>query len=456
MKKTAILTVLLATSFLTACSQVPTYERPGVDTPAAFAGQAQGASETPINADWWTNFGSSELNTLMDQALEQNNDLRAGLYRIEQARASLRVARSDLYPSISASAGANRNFSRGGNTANRADTSLSAGIDVGYELDLFGRVGANVQSSNASLRATQFDVDALHLIVMGDVANGYFTLVNLRERLAIADENLANAREVQRIVKARFDAGSVSQLDLSQQNAQVATREASRATLAAQMAQAQNALAVLVGQTPESISVQGQKLKGMNVPKIVAGQPSSLLERRPDIRASEAALVAANAYIGVARAAMFPSVTLGTGWSVAAASFSNPATTALQLAASVAAPLFQGGRIEAGIEQATARQKELAENYRKTVLVSFQEVEDAMVALKAAHIRETALSTALTEARKAYSLSRQQYEAGAIDFQSVLTTQDALLSAQDSYAQTKLEALSASISLYKALGGGWE
>lgn len=455
-KKTAILALLLATSFLTACAQTPDYARPAVETPAAFAGQDAGLSETAIDPSWWTNFGSPELNELMDQALAGNTDLRAGVHRIEQARAALKIARADLYPSIGASAGAGRSFSRGGDTPDRADSSVSAGVDVSYELDLFGRVRANTQASRASLAATEFDQEALRLIVMGDVAGGYFTLVNLRERLAIADENLANAREVQRIVKARFDAGSVSQLDLSQQNVQVATREASRASLAAQATQAQNALAVLTGRAPEGFNAQGQKLKNINVPKIVAGQPSSLLERRPDIRASESALIAANADIGVARAAMFPSITLGSGIGLAAAGFGNPATTAIDLLANVAAPLFQGGRLKAGVELATARQKELAENYRSVVLTSFREVEDAMAALKAAHLRESALSTALSEARKAYSLSRQQYEAGAIDFQSVLTTQDALLSAQDSYAQTRLEALLASIDLYKALGGGWQ
>ena len=456
MKKTSLIAILLATSFLTACSQVPTYQRPDVETPAAFTGQKAGIDETPINADWWKNFGSPELNDLMAQALEQNNDIRAGIHRIEEARADLKIADADLYPSVDASGGAGRTFNRGGGVHNSSATRLSAGLDVNYELDLFGRNRANIEASKASLQATQFDEDALHLVVMGDVATGYFTLVNLRERLAIADENLNNAKEVQRIVKARYDAGSVSQLDLSQQNAEVATREASRASLDAQVTQAQDALAVLGGQAPESLSVKGQKLKGINVPQIVAGQPSSLLERRPDVRAAEADLVAANADIGVARAAMFPSVTLGTNWALAAASFSNPATSAMELAASITAPLFEGGRLEAGVENATARQKELAEDYRKTVLTSFQEVEDAMAALKAAHLRETALNTALTEARKAYDLSRQQYEAGAIDFQSVLSTQDALLSAQDSYAQTKLEGLSAAINLYKALGGGWQ
>lgn len=451
MKKTFV-ALLLATTFLTACSSTPNYQRPGVDTPAAFSGQAS-AQETVINADWWKNFQSSELNKLMDQALVQNNDLRAGLHRVEQARANLKIAGADLMPSINGSGSAGRTFERNPSSAR---TGLSLGADVSYELDLFGRNSAGVDAARANLASSQYAQDALNLIVMGDVAKGYFTLVNLRERLAISDENLKNAREVLRIIQARFDAGSANALDLSQQKSAVASREAARASLVSQVTSAENALAVLEGQAPQTLTVVSQKLAPINVPFVVAGQPSSLLERRPDIRAAEADLVAANANIGAARAALFPSVTLGTNWGASAAGFGDPATTALALAASLAVPIFNGGRLQGGVESATARQAELAEVYRKTVLVSFQEVEDALAGLKAAHARQTALNTALENSRKAYDLSRQQYDAGAIDFQRLLDTQDALLSAQDSYAQTKLEALSAAVDLYKALGGGWQ
>lgn len=450
MKKTFI-TILMATTFLSACSSTPAYQRPDVVSMPAFTDQA-GQPITPVSSDWWTTFGSAELNGLMDQAIAQNNDIRAGVYRVEQARANLKIAGASLLPTVSATAGASRNYER-----NPSDNSsrLSLGADINYELDLFGGNKAGVESARAGLAATDFGQDALNLVVMGDVAKGYFTLLNLRERLGIADENLKNAREVERIIQARFDAGSVSALDLSQQKSAVATRDASRASLQEQLTNAENALAVLEGQPPQSLKIAGGPLAKINVPKITAGQPSALLERRPDIRAAEADLVAANADIGVARAALFPSVTLGTNWASAMAGFGNPATTALALAASLSAPIFSGGRLEGGVERATARQSELAENYRKTVLVSFQEVEDAIAGLKAAHAREVSFGTALAEARKAYDLSRQQYDAGAIDFQRLLDTQDALLSAQDGYAQTRLEALNASVDLYKALGGGW-
>lgn len=450
MKKT-IVTVLLATTFLGACSVTPDYQRPGVDTPAQFSGQAAD-QETIINADWWKNFQSTELNKLMEQALVQNNDIRAGVHRVEQSRANLKIAGADLLPTVGASANAGRTFERNPSSAR---TGVSVGADVAYELDLFGRNAASVDSARANLAASQYAQDALNLVVMGDVAKMYFTLLNLRERLAIADDNLKNAREVSRIIQARYDAGAADALDLSQQKSVVASREAARASLVNAVTNAENALAVLEGQAPQTLKIESQKLAPLNVPYIVAGQPSSLLERRPDIRAAEADLVAANANIGVARAALFPSVTLGTNWGLTAAGFGDPATTALALAASLSAPIFNGGRLQGGVEATTARQAELAEIYRKTVLISFQEVEDALAGLKAAHARQVSLNTALEQSRKAYDLSRQQYDAGAIDFQRLLDTQDALLSAQDSYAQTKLEALSAAVDLYKSLGGGW-
>ena len=449
MNRTIIL-ALLTTTFLAGCSMTPDYTRPDVSAPSTFS--AGSVQATQINRDWWKNFNSSGLNDLMTQALAQNNDIQAGVHRVEQARANLKIAGASLLPTVGGSAGAGRTFN---NNPDSARTNLSAGLDVNYELDIFGGNRANVNAARANLAGTEYGQDALNLVVMGDVARGYFTLLNLRERLRIADENLGNAREVLRIIQARFDAGAASALDLSQQKASVANNEAARASIEEAVTNAENALAVLAGQAPTTLNVGGNSLAGLTIPSIAPGQPSELLQRRPDLRAAEADLVAANANIGAARAALYPSVNLGTGWSAAAAGFGNPATTAMALAASLAVPIFQGGRLEGGVENATARQKELAEVYRKTVLVSFQETEDALAAVKASEKREQSFAQALAEARKAYELSRQQYDAGAIDFQTLLDTQNGLLNAQDGYAQTRLERLSAAIDLYKALGGGW-
>jgi NodT family efflux transporter outer membrane factor (OMF) lipoprotein len=222
-----------------------------------------------------------------------------------------------------------------------------------------------------------------------------------------------------------------------------------------QLKTARNALAVLVGKTPQSFAVAGKDLRSLSVPDIAPGQPSTLLERRPDIAAAEADLRAANADIGVARAAFFPDVTLGLDWTIASSSIGDPATTALALASSITAPIFKGGLLEGNLLFSKARKDELLENYRKSVLVSFRDVENALAGVKASQSRETSLATALSESRKAYDLSQKQYDVGSIDFQRLLDARRTMLAAEDNYIQTKHDRLAAAVDLYKSLGGGW-
>jgi multidrug efflux system outer membrane protein len=212
----------------------------------------------------------------------------------------------------------------------------------------------------------------------------------------------------------------------------------------------------LLGRPPEIFALPNSALNKISIPAIAAGQPSSLLERRPDIASAEQKLLAANANIGVARAAFFPSVTLGLTADAVGTGLSNPLGTALGVASSLTAPIFQGGRLEAGVEQATAEQRELLAMYQKTVLSAFGEVENALSAVTTSSTREESLRTAVSEAQKAYEISRKRYEVGTIDFATMLDTQLALLTAQDNYAEAMKSRLSASLDLVKALGGGWK
>lgn len=414
-----------------------------------------GTGTTKMARSWWESFGDPELNRLMAIALDENMDIRAALHRVEQSRAGMKIAGASLLPAASASADAGRTRTDPASGRTTTRNSIGAGIGINYELDLFGANRANVEGAEARYAGSQYDRDAVALVVMGDVAGTYFNLLNARQRLSIADTNLKNAREVLNIIQARYDAGTVSALDLAQQQASLAASEAARATTLQNVSIAENALAVLLGQVPQTLAVPGDSLTAITVPAVDPGQPSSLLERRPDIRKSEMTLYAANADIGVARAAYFPTITIGLNGSIASTGFGDPASTVLGLASALTAPIFQGGRIEGGVEQATARQKELIENYRKTVLVSLREVEDALTAEKTAERREKLLEQAVAESRKAYSYARQQYDAGIIDFQALLETQNTLLSSEDSYAQARNDRLQAAIDLFKALGGGW-
>lgn len=446
---------LMSLFLLCGCTFIPDYQRPSMDIPGQWNNQAIGYS-SDIAQDWWMSFGSVELNQLMDEALSHNHDVLAGIQRVKQARANLKIARADFFPNINASADASRVHSHPAKASAIDSTNLQAGLSIAYELDLFGANRSNVAAAGASLHASQYDEDALALVVMSDVAQTYFLLLNLQERLAIANTNLNNAKEVLRIISARVREGAESDLELAQQSVLVANNEAARALLIEQLQNSQNALAVLLGKTPQALNIKEYSLAVLTVPVIFSKQPSELLERRPDIKAAEASLVAANANIGVARAAFFPSISLGLANNISAAGFHEPVTRSLSLTSSLGMPLFQGGRIKGGVELATARQRELVEIYRKTVLTAFQEVEDALVAVKTAQDREDVLEIAMQQARKAYQLSKRKYDLGAIDFQTLLDTQNAQLSAEDSFAQAKLSRLTTAVSLFKALGGGWK
>lgn len=451
------LTLTTAVALAGGCNLTPDYARPNVPSAASFTGtSAAGAIDADkIARDWWKSFGSAELDGLMDRALANNTDIRAAVARIEQARAQLRIAGADLLPAVDATANASRQRSNPARGATNYNSDLSVGLGVAYEVDLFGRNRAEVSAAKANLRASAFDREAINLLTMGEVARTYFTLVNGYERLKIADQTIRNSTELLDIVEARLEAGAASRLEVAQQRAQLSTTKAQRATLERGIATAENALAVLLGEAAQTVKVQGRTLQGMKIPAIAPGQPSRLLERRPDIQSAEQDLIAANANIGVARAAFFPTLNIGLDAGVARAGFGDPASTILSLAAGLAMPIFQGGRLEGGVQQATGVQKELAENYRKTVLVAFQETEDALAGVRAAETSEKALAVAARESTDAYRISRELFDAGSTDFQTILDVQRSELSARDAHTQSRAERLTAAVDLYIALGGGW-
>jgi NodT family efflux transporter outer membrane factor (OMF) lipoprotein len=454
MKKQRYISSLLMAALLSGCSLVPNYERPATETPAGWS-ESSVSAPTSIAKDWWKNFQSEELNALMSEALSKNNDLGAAIQRVEQARATLRSTSSTLMPRIDASGNAGWESVDPPKVKRQSDTTYNAGLTVGYEFDLFGLNRANVESDEASLLSSEFSRDATALIVMSDVAKAYFNVLNLEERLIIADKNLESAQELLRIVQARFDAGATTALDVSQQKSDLASSEANRTAIELQLKIARSALAILVGKPPQNLVIAAKDLRTLPVPEIAPGQPSALLERRPDIRSTEADLIAANADIGAARAAFFPQLNIGLDAGIAATPIGDPATTTLSILSGLVAPIFSGGLLEGNLAFTKARKAELVENYRKTILVSFKDVEDALATVKASQQRETSLETAMNEARKAYDLSKQQYDVGSIDFQNLLDSRQTMLLAEDNYIQTKNDRLAAAVDLYKALGGGW-
>jgi NodT family efflux transporter outer membrane factor (OMF) lipoprotein len=458
MKRTTLLYLGTALIALSACTTSVPYEKPEMSLPKQWSVNViKVQNDTPSQAratDWWKSFNNEELDIVITRALANNTGLAASIQKVAQARASLKKTGASLLPSADLSGGASRAHNNPSSGDSTYSSKLSTGVNVSYELDLFGSNRASVEGAAASLEATTYDLEALSLIVIGDVAESYFTLANLRERLDIADKNLKNSKEILRIIDARVREGSESDLELAQQKTSVASAEASRASIEEKIKNAENALAVLLGQIPQTLDIKQNSLKDVIIPDIALVQPSSLLESRPDIRAAEANLKGANADISVAKAAFYPSISLGLSDSLSASGFGDPTATILSLASSLTAPLFSGGELEGSLENATARQKELVQTYHQTVLTSFQEVEDALAAMDAAQKRETFFLTAMENAARAYDISKSRYEAGSIDFQTLLDTQTTLLSSEDSFSQVRLERLKACINLFKAMGGG--
>jgi NodT family efflux transporter outer membrane factor (OMF) lipoprotein len=396
---------------------------------------------------FWQELGSAELDGMIEDVLAQNLDLQAALHRVEQARAAAKIAAAPLYPSINGSAAASRIYQDPGSDANAA----RAGGSISYELDLWGRNRNQAESARHLVDASQFDRDALRLVVTADATNFYAQILALNDRVLIAEFNLNNAEEILRIIEARFAQGAVSGLEVSQQRVAVNSFRTALASLVEQRSATVNALAILLGVAPQNLAAPSVTLATLSLPPVNLTPPAALLTARPDIESAESSLRAANADIGAARAAFFPSLSLGLD-STITAGFGGPAVAATQIASSLLAPIFTGGSLTGNLESVTARQKELAAQYQKTVLTAFREVEDALAALKSANERATIAHNSVVEAQAAYDIARARFDAGAVDYLNLLDTQRSLYLAQDSQIVVNQGQIQSFVLLRKALG----
>lgn len=432
---------------MSACSLGPNYQRPQMAIPAGWSSVPGVNLTTQQSAlQFWQELGSEELDRVMKVVLAQNLDLEAALHRIEQARAQAKIAGSALYPSVEAGGGASRTYQDPKN----ANAARGVG-SISYEIDLWGKNRNQTASANYRVDATQFDRDALRLVATSDTATFYARALSLNERIHMAENNLINAEEVLRIIEARFRQGSVSGLEVSQQRVAVSSLRAALTTLTQQRSTALNALAILLGQAPQTLQAPKTDFSSLKIPAVNLTPPASLLTARPDIQRAEAGLRAAGADIGTARALFFPSLTLGTDASIAAG-FGNPAASAVSLAANILAPIFTGGRLTGNLEDAAARREELAAQYQKTVLTAFQEVEDALAALKSNNEQAVLSLESVRESQNAYDIAKARFGAGAIDYLTLLETQRSLYQAQDNQVSIKEGQLEAFFQLRKALG----
>lgn len=448
----------LACAVLAGCAPtLPIAEAPPkVELPAGWtlAGKA-GNQEWP-DKNWWQRFGSPELAHLVDEGQSSNLELAGALARVRQAEAGARIAGVSLLPAANFYSDANRAVPIGSGSAS---TSAGGLLQVSYEVDFWGKNKASVAAAEASLDANRYDRQTVALTVTSGIVSTYLQVLSLHDRLAVARQHVANAEHVLKLVEAQRSAGAASPLDLARQRSAVAQQKSEIPGLMQQEREAQSALAILLGKTPQTFSIGQLGLDTITLPEVSPGLPSELLSRRPDIRRAEANLAAANANVAVARANLFPSINL-TGalgaQSSALLSLLNAPNVLANVSASLMTPIFDGGRLKRERDLAIARKQELVQVYRATVIAALSEVDTVLGQIRSLEEQRQLKTTELEQARKAYDLSEIRYKVGAEDLMTVLDTQRALSDVQNDMGILKLKRLQATVSLYKALGGGWK
>lgn len=448
----------LAALSLAGCAVTETVQRPALPVPAGWteAVPTQVAA-APIEGDWWNRFGSPQLAALVDEALAANPDIRISAERVFQAESAVRSTGASLFPSVDAGAsGSARRDDQSGRSATSSE-STSMSLSVRYEVDLWGRLAAGLESAQASALAARHDHEAVRLSLAAGVGSAYFQLLAAEERLRIAGENLESARRVLAIVDARYRNGVASALDLERQRTAVTAQEASLLPLETQLRQTASALALLLGRAPQQLALDAEPLQEIVVPEVAPGLPAELLTRRPDLASVEADLAAADANVSAARAALLPSIQLSGSAGLASTALMSLAapSTGINLVASLAQTIFDGGRLREQVEVQRSQRRALLEAYRRAVLAAFKEVEDGLGSAARGTAQEEAQRTVVRQASRTLELAELRYREGADDLLSVLDAQRTLFQAQDSLAQLRLARLNAALDLYKALGGGW-
>lgn len=470
-------TTLVAAAVLSACSTQPVYERPALQVPAQYkeslAATAAGvwqpaqaaqsaASVSAVPAAWWTLYGDATLNALQEQAAAGNQNIALSLARLRAAQAAVASSSASQVPTLGATASTSRARSgtqaADGSTSARLSTSHSIGLNASWELDLWGRIASTVDAAQATAQASADDLAAMRLSVQASVAQTYFSLRAAEANAQILRETLQAYDRSWELTRNRQQAGVASVADVAQAESQYKSTQVQLLEAETTRTQLEHALAALVGQAPASFSVQPTGLLP-TPPAVPAQLPSQLLERRPDIAAAERRVAAANAQIGVAKAAFFPALTLtgsaGYRGSELSNLFSAP-NLFWSLGPQLALSLFDGGARSAAVESARASNEQAAATYRQTVLTALQEVEDNLTAATALAQEQQLQMEALAAAQRALDVVNNQYRAGTVGYLNVITSQATVLSAQRSLTDVRNRRLAAVNTLLKNVAGSWE
>lgn len=471
-----LLAATITASLLTSCTMIPDYERPALPVSEQWPqGQAYengiGASEADISAvSWQSFFRSPQMQRIIQTALDHNRDLRVASLQVEQARALYRIERSALVPSVDAGGSMTRqgipqNASPFGGQSGGQDmiiTNYSANIGTtAFELDLFGRIRSLNEQALEEYFATQEAQQAARIALISETANAYLTYLADKKLLTITEDTLTSQQDAYDLIKRRFDTGIASQLDVEQARTSVETARANRARYVRFLAQDRNALELLMGTSPDMAVLDALTLDTVELADTLpVGLPSTVLLARPDIQQSEHALKAANANIGAARAAFFPTISLTGSAGFASSDLSNlfksGSSLAWTFAPQVTLPIFAGGKNIATLDSATAGQKIAAAQYEKSIQTAFREIADQLAA-RGTYTEQLGAQTALVNAASnAYKISRARYEQGTDNYLNVLDSQRQLYTAQQSEITVQQERLVNLVTLYKVLGGGKE
>jgi multidrug efflux system outer membrane protein len=458
-----IRTLLISAAVVISCSGcvIQSSHPTAANVPAEFDNKQTAQQAAWPSKEWYRSFGSEQLDKLIALAATNNFDLAAAQARIRQADARARAAGAALLPQLDAGGTITHIRGRAGGTSAH-ETDWSALLSASYEVDFWGKNRALAASAKLQGGATQADRDTVMLTTLTSVANTYFQVLSVRERLTIAQSNLDTAKQVLQVIEARYNAGVASPVELATQRAAVAAAELALPPLQQQEIENRGALALLVGSNPEAFDIESQSLDVFAEPIVGPGLPAELLTRRPDIFTAEATLQAAHADLAAARAAVFPSLTLtGSG------GIQNPAVQAavitlegtgysLSVGASLVQTIFDGGKRRALRDEAQAKAEELLANYRSAILAALLDVETSLAAIQHLDLQRPAQTESLLQSERAFEGAQLRYRAGSGDYLTVLDAQRSLYAAREQFSQYKLARLQALVGLCKALGGGWQ
>ena len=457
MRKTLLATALgLA---LTGCAVGPTYERPEVPIPAQWQVDIQTANDL-ANTTWWEQFRDPVLDNLIQIALQENKDVQIAAARVEEYLGRYGVTRSAQFPQVGGNAAGarTRNSENGGVTLGENPVnSYQVDLGVSFELDLWGKLRSATEAARAQLLATEEAKRTVILTLVSQLANSYVRLLDFDQQLTITYATLETRQESVRINRLRFQAGLTSELEYQQAVAEYQNAAVQVPLLERLIAQQENAISLLLGRNPGKIS-RGVTLEQLALPQVPGGLPSDLLERRPDIRGAEQQLIAANALIGVAKAAFFPNISL-TGFFGAASTdlsdlFKGPSRT-WQFAGSLAQPIFTGGALTGQLQVAEAVQKQALLNYQQTIQTAFAEVDNNLIAVSKLREQLKDQAAQINALQRYLDLATLRYKNGYTDYLTVVDAERNLFTAQLEYVQSQGDLFVALVNLYKALGGGW-